>query len=59
MIDLMNFLSVSLLSRLPLYQGAYGGYIIPLLALMEVDPDKCKIRPSTDLFKGNQFVTPL
>lgn len=32
--------------RLPLFQGAYGGYIIPLLTLLEVDPNKCKIRPS-------------
>ncbi|XP_022341468.2 solute carrier family 23 member 2-like isoform X1 [Crassostrea virginica] len=45
---LMNLIGV----RLPLYQGAYGGYIIPLLALMEVDPDKCKIRPSTGLYKA-------
>lgn len=33
-------------TRLPLFQGAYGGYIIPLLTLLEVDPNKCKIRPS-------------
>ncbi|XP_034328333.2 solute carrier family 23 member 1 [Magallana gigas] len=39
---LMNVVGV----RLPLFQGAYGGYIIPLLTLLEVDPNKCKIRPS-------------
>ncbi|XP_056005480.1 solute carrier family 23 member 1-like isoform X2 [Ostrea edulis] len=37
---LMNVIGV----RLPLYQGAYGGYIIPLLTLLEVDPNKCKLK---------------
>ncbi|XP_061186309.1 solute carrier family 23 member 1-like isoform X2 [Saccostrea echinata] len=37
---LMNTIGV----RLPLYQGAYGGYILPLLTLLEIDPNKCKVR---------------
>ncbi|KAK3102650.1 hypothetical protein FSP39_012854 [Pinctada imbricata] len=31
--------------RLPLYQGAYGGYLIPLLTLAQVDPNRCVITP--------------
>ncbi|KAJ8316916.1 hypothetical protein KUTeg_004820 [Tegillarca granosa] len=39
-----TFLMVSVGSRLPLYQGAYGGYIVPLMTLMEVDPTRCDVK---------------
>ncbi|OWF46668.1 solute carrier family 23 member 1-like isoform X2 [Mizuhopecten yessoensis] len=42
-----TILMVTIGARLPLYQGAYGGYIIPLLALLQIDPNRCSIkRPS-------------
>ncbi|XP_069139817.1 solute carrier family 23 member 1-like [Argopecten irradians] len=38
-----TILMVTIGARLPLYQGAYGGYIIPLLTLMQIDPTRCTV----------------
>ena len=29
--------------RLPLFQGPAASYIVPLLALNEIDPDRCNV----------------
>lgn len=33
--------------RLPLFQGAAGDYVIPLLVLVAVDPNRCVVDPET------------
>ncbi|XP_033756827.1 solute carrier family 23 member 1-like isoform X2 [Pecten maximus] len=43
-----TILMVTIGARLPLYQGAYGGYIIPLLTLMQIDPNRCSITRPAD-----------
>ncbi|KAK3104361.1 hypothetical protein FSP39_000293 [Pinctada imbricata] len=39
---LSTLMMVTLGSRLPLYQGSYSGYLIPLLTLQNLQPDMCK-----------------
>ncbi|XP_060072559.1 solute carrier family 23 member 1-like [Ylistrum balloti] len=50
---LSTILMVTIGARLPLYQGAYGGYIIPLLALMQIDPNRCTIQRPTGLHNSS------
>ena len=67
MSGIATFMQTSLGIRLPLYQGPSGGYIVPLIALREIDKDvcsvenqcKCIVNTLLKIFKGTLHVLPL
>ena len=67
MSGIATFMQTSLGIRLPLYQGPSGGYIVPLIALREIDKDvcsvenqcKCIVKTLLKIFKGTLHVLPL
>ncbi|KAK3087985.1 hypothetical protein FSP39_013082 [Pinctada imbricata] len=50
---LSTLIMVTVGSRLPLYQGAYGSYLIPLLTLAAIQPDRCNIHVASFNTTGN------